>query len=350
MMDTISNIGQSFIVGIPDASPPEEFYSFIRDYNIGGVLFLGKNYDSLEALVSTVNKLQDSSTIFPLFTTVDHEGGRVQRFKAPFTTLPSYRTLAGSKTPKEIFDIFSMVTRELLACGINFNFAPVADMTQEVGGVIGDRSLGTDIEKVEEIISATIRGYVKSGMLCCVKHFPGHGCTNIDSHLDLPTCDKTMDELLSYEILPFKRATKAGVSAIMTAHILFKNIDTLPASLSPKFIQDIIRKEFRFIKLIISDDISMGAISKHYSAEEASELAIKAGSDMVIYSSSDIDHLANIIDSLSKKATENSDFKNCFAASSARIKEMKKNISRQKIKADAALKVLEASELKKISY
>ena len=258
-MDTISNIGQNIIVGIPDASPAQEFYSFIKDYNIGGVLFLGKNYDSLENLVSTVNKLQDSSQIFPLFTSVDHEGGRVQRFKTPFTVLPSYKTIATTKTPKELFDIFGMIARELLACGINFNFAPVVDMTEETNGVIGDRSAGTNIEKVEEVISATIRGYVKAKILCCAKHFPGHGCTNIDSHLELPSSDKTMQELLEYEIPPFKKATRAGVPAIMTAHIMFKNIDTLPASLSPKFIQEIIRQEFRFIKLVIADDISMGA-------------------------------------------------------------------------------------------
>lgn len=350
MMDTISNIGQNFIVGIPDASPTQEFYSFIKDYNIGGVLFLGKNYTSLDTLVSTVNTLQDNSKIFPLFTSVDHEGGRVQRFKNPFTILPSYRTVTSTKTPKELFDIYNMVAKELLSCGINFNLAPVVDMTEETGGVIGDRSVGTDEHKVEEAISATIRGFVKAGILCCAKHFPGHGCSKIDSHLDLPESDKTMQELLEYEIPPFKKATRAGVQAIMTVHILFKNIDTLPASLSPKFIQDVIRKEFKFIKLILSDDISMGAISKHFSAEESSELAIKAGSDIVIYSSSDINHLANVIDTLSKKATENSELRNSFAASQARIKEIKKNLSRERIKPEVALKMLESSELKKIFY
>lgn len=347
-MGTISNIGQNIIVGMPDASPTQEFYSFIKDYNIGGVLFLGKNYDSLENLVSTVNKLQDSAKTFPLFTSVDHEGGRVQRFKAPFTVLPSYRSMATSKTPKELFDIFGMISRELLACGINFNFAPVVDMTEDANGVIGDRSIGTNIEKVDEVVSATIRGFVKAKMLCCAKHFPGHGCTNIDSHLELPTSDKTMQELLAYEIAPFKKATRAGATAIMMAHIMFKNIDTLPASLSPKFIYDIIRKEFRFIKLVISDDISMGAISKHYSPEEAFELAIRAGNDIVIHSSSDINHLANLIDLMSKKATEDTDLRNYFASSQARIKEIKVDVSRNRIDTAAALKVLESSELKNI--
>ena len=102
-MDTISNIGQNFIVGIPDSSPTQEFYDFIKSYNIGGVLFLGKNYSSIETLVSTVNKLQESSKVFPLFTSVDHEGGRVQRFKSPFTILPSYRSITSTKTHRMRF-------------------------------------------------------------------------------------------------------------------------------------------------------------------------------------------------------------------------------------------------------
>ena len=349
-MDTISNIGQNFIIGIPDASPPQNFYDFIRDYNIGGVLFLGKNYDSIENLVSMVNKLQDSSKAFPLFTSVDHEGGRVQRFKSPFTVLPPYKTITSSKTPKEIFDIYSMVARELLSCGMNFNLAPVVDMTPETGGVIGDRSAGTDLQKVEEAISATIRGFVKGKILCCAKHFPGHGCVTIDSHVSLPESDKTLQELMDYEIQPFKRATKAGVQAIMTVHILFKHIDSLPASLSIKFVQDIIRKDFRFIKLILTDDISMGAISKNFSAEEASELAIRAGNDIIIHSSSDVDHLANTIDFLAKRATEDHELKNSLAASQARINEIKKSLSREKINVEQTLKTLESSELKKIFY
>ncbi|MFH1223962.1 MAG: beta-N-acetylhexosaminidase [Pseudomonadota bacterium] len=342
------DIGQYFIIGVPGTAPSGDFYKFIKEYNIGGVLFLGKNYDSPENLVNLVNSLQEASPVMPLFTCVDHEGGRVQRFKAPFTVLPAFRKFAETKTSKEIFEIFNLVARELLACGINFNFAPVADMTNETGGVIGDRSLGTDVAKVDEVISAVIRGFVKSGILCCVKHFPGHGCTTIDSHEKLPESDKTLEELMSYEILPFKRATRAGVHSIMPAHILFKNIDSVPASLSKIFIQKVIRQEFRFIKLVITDDISMGAITKHFSPEEASKLAINAGNDLIIYSSSDINHLATLIENLRKYSDTDSEMKNNILASGARIKEMKKNISRSKIDAQKAVEFLNLNPLKQI--
>lgn len=343
---TSLEIGQNFIIGIPDTTPPDDFFKFIKDYNIGGVLFLGKNYDSIENLVKTINRLQDSSSAFPLFTCVDHEGGRVQRFKPPFTVLPSFREIAETKTAKELFEIYNLVSRELLSCGINFNLAPVADMTDEIDGVIGDRSVGTNIAKVEEAVSASIRGFVKGGILCCVKHFPGHGCTTVDSHESLPESDKTLDDLMKYEILPFKRATKAGVHSIMGVHILFKNIDSVPASLSKIFIQKVIRQEFRFIKLVMTDDISMGAISKHFSPEEASELAIRAGNDLLIYSSSDIHHLANLIDGLGNKAASDLEIKNAFMAAGARIREMKKLISRGKIDAGKATEFLSSSPLK----
>ncbi|MCX6112025.1 MAG: hypothetical protein NTY22_01895 [Proteobacteria bacterium] len=348
-MDNMAkNLGQNFIIGIPDASPSLDFLNFIKDYNIGGVLFLGKNYSSVETLVETINKLQTASQIYPLFTSVDHEGGRVQRFKAPFTILPSYRELAATKSPKDIFDIFCMVAQELMCVGINYNLSPVADMIERMDGAIGDRSAGTAMEKVEAIISATIRGFVKSGILCCVKHFPGHGCVEEDSHQILPNSDKTMEDLLKYEIIPFKKATKSGVHSILTAHILFKNIDDLPSSLSPKFIQEIIRKEFRFIKLVITDDISMGAITKYYSPQEASRLALKAGNDIVVSASSDINLLANMIDALAKDVESDLDLKNQVFASQARIKEMKKLISYKKISAEQALNFLNKSELKKV--
>ena len=348
MDNIVKNLGQNFIIGMPDTSPSIDLLNFIRDYNIGGVLFLGKNYSSVQTLVETVNKLQEASQIYPLFTSVDHEGGRVQRFKTSFTVLPSYREIATTKSPKELFDIFMSVGCELKSVGINYILSPVADMTDENGGVIGDRAIGTDPEKVDVAISATIRGFVKSGILCCVKHFPGHGCVTEDSHQTLPTSDKTIEDLLKYELLPFKRATKAGVHSILTAHILFKNMDDLPSSLSPKFVQGIIRKEFRFIKLIVTDDISMGAITKHYSQQEASTLALKAGNDIVISSSSDINQLANVIDSLAKDIESDLDLRNKVLASQARIQEMKKLIPYGRVSAASAIDFLNKSELKKI--
>jgi beta-N-acetylhexosaminidase len=346
MNSIIKNLGQNFMIGIPGEEVNDEFLNFIKEYNIGGVLFLGKNYTSLQKLLETVNRLQGACSTLPLFTAVDHEGGRVQRFKEPFTILPAYKDLAKTKSSKELFEIFMLISKELLSAGINFNLSPVADMTDKTDGVIGDRSIGTELEKVEAVISATIRGFVKGQMLCCVKHFPGHGCVDEDSHNELPVSEKTLEELMNYEILPFKRATKSGVSSIMTSHILFKNIDSLPVSLSPIFIRDIIRKEFRFIKLILSDDISMGAITKTYSALEASTLALKAGTDIVIYSSSNINDLANLIEGIAQKTETDSELKNNIMSSYSRISEIKKGLSFKNLSYETTMDYLQKSELK----
>lgn len=345
---TINNIGQHFIVGINSPNPDKGLLDLIRNYNIGGVLFLGKNYSSIDELADAVNMMQASSTKVPLLTTVDHEGGRVQRFKEPFTRLPAFRDMVKNRNPKEIFEIFAIIAQELLACGINMNLAPVADMTAEIDGVIGDRSIGTDLHKVEETISAAIRGMIKGGILCCVKHFPGHGCVTQDSHIDLPVSDKTIEELLSYEISPFKKATKAGVQAIMTAHILFKNEDSLPSSLSPKFIEEIIRKGFRFTKLVITDDISMGAITKHYDPKEAAKLALHAGNDMIIYSSSDTAILAETIEATAKEAENDQELMNKISASQSRIVNIKAGIIRQNISSTSGAELLANSPLKTI--
>jgi len=343
--DNIKDIGQHLIIGMEGVSPTNEILSLIREYNIGGVLFLGKNYSSVEELSDTINMLQASSSKVPLLTTVDHEGGRVQRFKGPFTILPSYRELAKDKTPKQIFEIHALIAEQLEACGINMNFAPVADLSSKTDGVIGDRSIGTDLQKVEDVISATIRGFIKKGLLCCVKHFPGHGCVEDDSHIDLPVSNKTLTELMNYEIIPFRKATKANVSAIMMAHIMFPNIDELPSSFSSKLIQDIIRKEFRFTKLVITDDISMGAISKHYDIKDAIELSLMAGNDMIIFSSSDTNLIANNLDIIRKKVESNSELRSKIAEAQNRIFNIKSSIKRQNISASNALEVLNNSTL-----
>lgn len=292
--------GVHFIIGMEGVIPSIDFLNFIKEYKIGGILLLGKNFKDRETLIDSINTIQNHHKCI---ISIDHEGGRVQRLKEGFTLIPSFRELSNTKTSKEIFEFTIKIASELKEVGINLNFAPVADMINSTTGAIGDRSVGTDLDKVCNSVSSYIRGSVKAGLMCCVKHFPGHGVVEEDSHLILPESDKTLDELLNYEIIPFKKAIKSGVDGVMTSHILFKNIDSLPASLSKVFI-DIIRNEWRFKKLIISDDLSMLAIKDNYGISEAAKLALNAGTDLLIYSSSNINELANIIDSIDIKHTE----------------------------------------------
>ena len=174
---------------------------------------------------------------------------------------------------------------ELRAFGINVNFAPCADIfSNPANTVIGDRALGTDPENVAKHVSGLVRGYIKSDVLACVKHFPGHGNTLLDSHLDLPKEESDLKRNEDFELIPFKRAFKARVEMCMMSHILFPNIDPkYPVSLSEIFIQKILKEHCRFRGLVVTDDLDMGALRKHFSIEEIAIQTLKAGSDMLVY-------------------------------------------------------------------
>jgi len=175
--------------------------------------------------------------------------------------------------------------RELKAVGINLDFAPCVDVfTNPANTVIGDRSLSSDPEMVAKHSSALVRGYVKADVMTCAKHFPGHGNTLLDSHLDLPVENKSLDELDALELIPFKKTFKARVDMVMTAHIMFPKIDPdWPVTLSQTFIQKIIRDECRYRGLVITDDLGMKAMANHYDADEIPVRAIEAGADLLLY-------------------------------------------------------------------
>lgn len=177
------------------------------------------------------------------------------------------------------------MARELRAVGVNLDFHPLCDIhTRPTNPVIGRRAFGSDEEKVSRISSAMVRGFIANNMVSCVKHFPGHGDTTVDSHLDLPKCEVPWERLLEREIKPFQKAIKSRVDMIMTAHILNTAIDPqYPATLSPKTIGTLLRKELRFNRLVITDDMQMDAVAKHFGEEEMVALAIEAGCDILLY-------------------------------------------------------------------
>jgi len=342
--------GQHFIIGLEAGTiPSPEALKFIKEYSIGGILFLGKNFSTVKDLCESVNLLNQASPDSPMMLTVDHEGGRVQRFKTGFTVLPSFRKYAENKNPTELFEYSKLVAQELLSCGVNFNYVPCADLTDEQKGVIGDRSVGTDVNKVSEAVKAVIRGHVKAGVLTSVKHFPGHGSVTIDTHLELPHCEKTFEELENYELIPFKKAMTSGVDSVMCAHIIYKNIDAVwPSSLSEVFM-NYIRNNLKYSKLILTDDISMGAISKNYSPIDTAIRSLSIGVDMIIYSLPNINELANIIDAIEDQKRKSHDFgKKCDAALK-RIAATKKLLKVKHIDYKVAEDFLNNSKLKSMS-
>jgi beta-N-acetylhexosaminidase len=280
----MNNLGQLIITGISGTTLTEDERLFLEKENIGGVILFSNNYESPAQLAELVNQIQTTRSEYPLFVCVDNEGGRVFRFKSGFTTFPPMLELGLLDSPKTVFECAQIMAKELMACGVNVNLAPVCDIyNNENNKVIGDRAFGKDAETVSKYISSIIRGLQTSNILSCAKHFPGHGNTTKDSHFDLPIVKKLVEDMRKEEFIPFVKAVKSRVEFVMMAHLVVDDIDTeLPTSLSEKAYK-LLREELRFTKLIITDDMQMKAIDDRYSVEEAAVMAINAGADIVEY-------------------------------------------------------------------
>jgi beta-N-acetylhexosaminidase len=282
----INELGQLFITGISGLSLTAEEKEFLQSNNIGGVILFANNYANPAQLAELVNDIQTLRDEYPLFVSVDQEGGRVKRFKNNFTQFPSMFDVAKHDSPKLTFEVHKILAEELAACGINVDYSPCCDIwTNPKNNVIGDRSFGTDKEVVEKHVSAAIRGLHTGNVLACAKHFPGHGDTLKDSHFDLPYVTKSKEELESLELVPFVKASKSRVEFMMMAHLVVDAIDKeLPTSLSPKAYK-YLREYLKFKKIIITDDMEMKAVTGKYSDGEAAVMALKAGADVVLYRS-----------------------------------------------------------------
>ncbi len=282
------DVGQLFITGISGLALTEEEKEFIQSKNIGGVILFKHNYEAPGQLAELVNEIQSLRDEYPLFISVDQEGGRVRRFQTQFTQFPSMYEVGLKDSPKLTFEIHKLLGEELAACGVNLNFAPCCDIwTNEKNKVIGDRAFGTDAETVEKHVSAAIRGLHTSNVLACAKHFPGHGNTTKDSHFDLPFVTKSLEEIEKLELVPFRKASKSRVEFMMMAHLVVDSIDKeVPCTLSPKAYQ-FLREELKYKKLIITDDMEMKAISDRNSTMDAGLMALEAGADVLLYRSLD---------------------------------------------------------------
>ncbi|MBS1986151.1 MAG: beta-N-acetylhexosaminidase [Bdellovibrionales bacterium] len=282
-------VGQSLIVGFEGTSIDKKTLDLLAKVGVGGVILFKQNYESLAQLVELTNTIQRAiipaaADGLPAWICVDHEGGRVQRFGAPFTAFPPAAQWGKINSPKTCFEAGYVMARELSAAGVNVNFCPVVDVPADMNSPgLGDRVFSTDPEIVASLGSATARGLQKGGVLGVIKHFPGHGSANVDSHIDLPVCNKTVEELDANDWIPFKRAIRARAEGVMTAHILYPKIDPdRPATLSRRILQDQLRKNLRHAKLIFSDDMDMGAIRKKYELRDAAYFALEAGCDHVL--------------------------------------------------------------------
>lgn len=288
-MNIRQSLGQQLIIGLSGHTLTTDEKKFIIENNIGGVVLFGRNLaepKQIHALCAEVQALRHQlPEKTPLFIGIDMEGGRVHRLKAPFTQWPPLKLIGDLDAPTVAFTFAQRMGVELMAAGINLDFAPCLDVyTNPKNTVIGDRSISTNPLQVEKMASALIRGYIKSGVISCAKHFPGHGDTVIDSHEDLPIENADLQRLHDVELIPFKKALRSRVDMVMTSHIQFKNIDpTAPVTFSEFFLKKMIRDELKYRGVIVSDDLGMKALASHYDTEEIPVKALKAGVDVLLY-------------------------------------------------------------------
>jgi len=301
------NCGPLFLCGVSGTTLTSEERDFIVSNNISGVVLFSKNYFDKKQLKKLTDSIQSASKSKKIIA-VDHEGGRVQRFKHGFSSLPSASEISKTLKPSDCYELFSSVAKELREVGVNLNFAPCVDiLTNPLCEVIGDRSFGRDVLEVSRYASSAIRGLQENGVMACAKHFPGHGDTLIDSHLELPKSERSFEDLKKEDLEVFKVAFGNGVSFNMMAHLLVSDMDDkLPASLSRKF-HEHLKNNLGFKGIIISDDMEMGAITKNYGALESAELALRAGTHLVEYRS--YESCKEVVSALNKKCEYDSELR-----------------------------------------
>lgn len=283
-------LGTKFIIGFSGTTLTDDLKKLYQIFPFGGILLLKKNIQSPEQLFHLIQDFQNLSPDIPLFISIDHEGGRVQRLDEPFTQIPKAEfyglDFEKTKSLEEIRKITNIIARELLAVGINLNFSPVLDInTNKNNPIIGDRAFSENPEIVSILSVAMISEFNRLGLLCCGKHFPGHGETRSDSHLTLPSLPFDEKRLLEIELIPFISAIKASVPMIMTGHLKFDKIDPkFPVTISEYFIQNILREKLKFDGLIVSDDMEMKAIKDNYTIDEWVFYSTQASIDLIIVS------------------------------------------------------------------
>lgn len=289
-------------IGFDGHALPAESIALLRG-GVRSVIHFTRNYAGAEQM-SRLNAEIRAAAGGPVLVTVDQEGGRVQRFRGEaFPDMPSGRDL-GMAGPEAARAAGETVARKLRAVGFTMNLAPVLDVdTNPANPVIGARAFSSDPARVATCAVAYAAGLRDGGIHACGKHFPGHGDTSVDSHLDLPRLPHAMERLEAVELVPFRSAIHAGIEAIMTSHVLFEALDPgVPATLSRTVITGLLRERLGFDGLVITDDFEMQAIADRFEMGEAAVQAIEAGCDLIL-ACHRIDRQRRIIEAIAQAIT-----------------------------------------------
>jgi len=292
-------MGQLLIAGFNGQQIPAELRSLAREFSLGGVIFFARNVVDPEQVAELSFEASQLVPDLPVWVSVDQEGGRVARLKAPFTVWPPMITLGRSGDTNLAIRFARALAQELKAVGVTLDYAPVLDvLTNPKNPVIGDRALAEQAHDVARLGAAVIRALQAEGIAACGKHFPGHGDTSSDSHHELPLVEHPPERLRELEFLPFRAAVEAGVASMMMAHVLVPAFDEEhPASLSKRIV-GLVRDELHHDGVIFTDDLDMKAIAGRDAVPAAAVQAVAAGCDGVLICSGNHDTQAAAVEAL----------------------------------------------------
>ncbi len=287
-MDLQDKIGQMLMVGFHGLEAPSYLLDWLREGRAGGVILFARNVESPEQLAKLTASLHAAAK-YPLLIGIDQEGGTVARLRQShgFSESPGAMALSSASNGAELAEqVDQMLAEEMRALGINWDFAPVLDITyNRANASVGTRSFGMDRQRVAQMGSAAVRGFQRGGVAACAKHFPGLGTTSTDTHVALPVLDTPLETLREVDMQPFKAAIAAGIASVMSTHTIFSALDPqLPATLSPLIIPQLLRGDLGFDGVVASDDLEMKAIADHHGAGETAVLGALAGLDVLIFS------------------------------------------------------------------
>lgn len=258
-----------------------EFEEILSTFNPGGFILFTSNISNLDNTYTLINDIQSVSEI-KMFIGVDQEGGRVQRLKENIG-FPNTKALREISSKSEVYTLGKKLGRNLKLLGINMDMAPVLDIfSNPLNIVIGDRAYGSTSNEVSYKALYFAKGLMEEGIIPTGKHFPGHGSTSVDSHIDMPTLYKTKEELYKLELIPFSDLINYGIPSIMVGHIMLPKIDSYPSTLSGRIITDILRKEMGFNGIVITDSLKMKGLTNYYNEYDIYYRCIISGNDIML--------------------------------------------------------------------
>ncbi|MCL1803751.1 MAG: hypothetical protein FWG30_08975 [Eubacteriaceae bacterium] len=259
----------------------------LAEFPVGGIIYFSNDITSQTQISELIAQTQSFSKV-PLFIGVDEEGGSVARISGNtgmgFREIDSMLAIGDRGNPKEAYEAGSEIARNIRRLGFNVDFAPVADIAySRNASEIGDRSFGSNASLVSKMVEQAVLGMQDAAVSSTIKHFPGYGSAQTDSHLGRSVSSRGLDDFRKEDLLPFSAGIKAGSDFVMVSHMSAIGIDdSLPSSLSPKIITDLLKNELGFKKIVITDSLKMGAVTTWYTASEAAVMSIKAGADMLL--------------------------------------------------------------------